>query len=144
MLQTKLSFLFSLSKTVCNSIFFYMSKSILGYIKANFLWWLLEMSHNNVYQITCPGCNKTYLGKNDLCLHKCLSEHSTHYNTSAVAQHFNNDFYNQYDQLNDLPSSSNISTSIKNLIFNNYKILYTSKSTNTNKLLIIEELNLFI
>ena len=65
---------------------------------------------------------------------KTYSEHSTQHNTSAVAQHFLecehahfiNDLYDQYDRLNDLPSSSNISTSIKNLIFDNYKILYTS------------------
>ena len=110
-----------------------------------------EMSCNNVvYQIACPGCNKTYIGKTDRCLHKRLPKHSTQHNTSAVAQcflecehaHFINDLYDQYDQLNDLPSSSNISTSIKNLIFNNYKILYTSKSTNTNKLLIIEALHI--
>ena len=98
------------------------------------------MSRNNVvYQITCVGCNKTYIGKTDRCLRKRLSEHSTQHNTSAVAlrflkckhSHLIDDLYDQYDQLNDLPSSSNISTSIKNVIFNNYKILCTRKSTNT-------------
>ena len=37
-----------------------------------------EMPCNNViYQITCPGCNKTYIGKTNCCLHKHLSKHST-------------------------------------------------------------------
>ena len=35
----------------------------------------------------------------------------------------------QYNRLNNLPSFSNSSNSIKTLIFNNYKILYLSKST---------------
>ena len=36
------------------------------------------------------------------------------------------------------PPFSNSSISIKNLIFNDYKVLYSSKSANTNKLLLIE------
>ena len=40
------------------------------------------LSQNNVvYQITCPGCAKSYIGKTNHCLQKHLLEH-------AVAQHF--------------------------------------------------------
>ena len=91
--------------------------------------------------------SKTYVGKTDRCVYKRLTERSTQLNTSAVAQHltecehaqFLANLQGQYDRLNNLPSFSNSSNSIKNLIFNNYKILYSSKSTNTNKLLLIEE-----
>ena len=48
-----------------------------------------DLSQNNViYQITCPGCSKSYIGKTNHCLQKHLSEHVTQHNTSAVAQHF--------------------------------------------------------
>ena len=68
-------------------------------------------------------------------------------NTNAMAQHltecehaqFLANLQGQYDRLNNLPSFWNSSNSIKNLIFNDSKILYSSKSTNTNKLLLIEE-----
>ena len=64
-------------------------------------------SSNLVYQITCPGCNKSYIGKTDRCLHKCLSEYATQHTTSAVAQHlieceqaqFIANFCHQYDRL---------------------------------------------
>ena len=38
---------------------------------------------NLVYQINCPGCNKSYIGKTDRCLHKRLSKHATQYTTNA-------------------------------------------------------------
>ena len=110
-----------------------------------------KLSRNNfVYQITCRGCNKTYIGKTDRCLEKRLSKHSTPHNRSAVAQHllhckhaqFLANLHTQYDRHNDLSFSSNLFSSIKNLIFNNYKILYSSNSITTNKLLIIEALNI--
>ena len=67
----------------------------------------------------------------------------TQLNTSAMAQHltecehpqFLANLQGQYNRLNNLPSFLN--SSIKNLIFNHYKILYLSKSTHTNKLLLI-------
>ena len=93
---------------------------------------------------------KTYVGKTDRCIYKRLTEHSTQLYTSAMAQHlteckhaqFLANLQGQYDRLNNLPSFSNSSNSIKNLIFNNSKILYSSKSTNTNKLLLIEALHI--
>ena len=37
-----------------------------------------DLSRNNIiYQITCPGCTKSYIGKTNCCLQKCLSEHAT-------------------------------------------------------------------
>ena len=104
---------------------------------------------NLVYQITCPGCNKSYIGKTDRCLHKCLSKHATQHTTSAVAQHllecehaqFITNFCHQCDILNNLSCSSDLTSCMKNLIFNNYKILYSNKSSNTNQLLIIETLH---
>ena len=43
---------------------------------------------NAVYEITCPGYDKTYTGKTDHCLQKRLLEHATQPSSSAVAQHF--------------------------------------------------------
>ena len=89
---------------------------------------------------------KTYIGKTDRCIYKRLTQHSTQLNTSAMAQHltecehaqFLANLQGQYDRLNNLPSFSYSSNPIKTLIFNNSKILYSSKSTNTIKLLFIE------
>ena len=50
--------------------------------------------------------------------------------------------HTQYDRLNDLSFSSNLSFSIKHLTFNNYKIFYSSSSITTNELLIIEALKI--
>ena len=106
---------------------------------------------NLVYQITCPGCNKSYIGKTDRCLHKRLFEYATQHNTSVVAQHlleyehalFIANFCHQYDRPNNLScSSSDLTSCMKNLIFNNYKILYSKKSCYTNQLLIIEALQI--
>ena len=85
------------------------------------------LSHSNiVYEITCPGCMKMYIGKTDKCIYKCLTEHSTQLNTSAMAQHltecehaqFLANLHSQYDQLKNLPSLLNSPNSIKTLIFN--------------------------
>ena len=91
---------------------------------------------------------KTCIGKTDRCTYKRLTEHSSQLSANAKVQHliecehaqFPANLQGQYDQLNNLPSFSNSSNSIKTLIFNNCKILYSSKSTNTNKLLLIEAL----
>ena len=46
-----------------------------------------ELSRSNVvYEITCPGCMKTYIGKTDRCIYKRLTEHSTQLYTSAMVQ----------------------------------------------------------
>ena len=101
-----------------------------------------NFSHSNlVYQITCPGCNKSYMGKTDRCLHKRLSEHDTPHITSAVAQFIAN-FCHQYDRLNNLSYPSDLTLFMKDLKFNSYKILYSNKSSNTNQLLIIETLHI--
>ena len=61
-------------------------------------------SRNNVfYEITCPGCNKRYIGKTERYLDKRLLEHSSDFQNSAVAQHFSNcDHVNYLTNLNDL------------------------------------------
>ena len=64
------------------------------------------------------------------------------HNHSAVAWHLLHCEHAQYDWLNDFSFFSNSSSSIKNLIFNNYKIIYSNNSITTNKLLIIEALNI--
>ena len=99
--------------------------------------------------MTCPGCNKSYIGKTDCRLYKRYSEHATQHTTNAVAQHllecehaqFITNFSHQYDIFNNLSCSSDLTSYMKNLIFNNYKILYSNKSSNTNQLLIIETLH---
>ena len=55
---------------------------------------------------------------------------------------FITNFCHQYDRLNNLSCSSDLTSCMKNLIFNNYKILYSSKSSNNNQLLIIEALHI--
>ena len=99
-----------------------------------------ELSRNKVvYQVTCPGCNRSYISKTDRCLLTQLSEHTTQHN-SAIGQQILADLQTQYDRLNDLPLSQSLSSSLTNLIFNNYKILFSSNSTTTDKLLLIKAL----
>ena len=91
------------------------------------------------------------MNKSDRCLHKRLFEHATQHAITAVTQHllkcehaqFIANFCHQYDRLNNLScSSSDLTSRMKNLIFNNYKILYSNKCSNTNQLLIIEALHI--
>ena len=71
-------------------------------------------------------------------------------NTSAVAQqflqcedaHFIVELCKQYDRLNDIPFSFDATSSMHNLIFNNYKILYSNYSTNPNQLSFMEALHI--
>ena len=48
----------------------------------------MNSKSNVVYQVTCPGCNKSYIGKTFRCLDDRLSEHAKYHQTSAIAQHF--------------------------------------------------------
>ena len=75
----------------------------------------LNYSFDFAWQLASKESESKSTSKTDRFLHKRLSEHSTQHNTSAVAQHFLEYEHTQYNQLNDLPSSSNISASIKNL-----------------------------
>ena len=98
-----------------------------------------DLSRSNViYQITCPGCNKSHTWKTDRCWHTLLSKHSTQFNTSVIAKRFLQcenalfmvDFYNQYDRLNNLTFPYD------------FKILYSKTSINTNQLLFLEALHI--
>ena len=63
-----------------------------------------DVSRNNViYEITCLGRNRRYIGKTERCLDKRLLEHSSDFQNSAVAQHFSNcDHVNYLTNLSDL------------------------------------------
>ena len=53
-----------------------------------------DLSRNDViYEITCPGCDKKYIGKTERRLETRLTEHCKHFDPSAVAQHFHNTFH---------------------------------------------------
>ena len=77
-----------------------------------------------------------------------LFEHASKHTTSAVAQHlikckhvrFLFSLNSIYDRLNDLPSNTNLTHLFRNLIFDNFKVLYTNKSNSINQLLITEAL----
>ena len=110
-----------------------------------------DVSHNNIiYKITCPGCNKHYIGKTECCLDKQLLEYSSDCQNSAVAQHITNcdhvnyltNVSNLFDNLNDTshPPFTNTSPIYKNLITNNIKRLYCCKNKNPNLILLLEAL----
>ena len=44
---------------------------------------------NVVYEVKCPGCSATYIGKTERCLQLRLSEHINP-TKSAIGQHFHN------------------------------------------------------
>ena len=48
----------------------------------------LNSKSNVVYQVTCPGCNKSYIGKTFRCLDDRLLEHAKYHQTNTIAQHF--------------------------------------------------------
>ena len=109
-----------------------------------------DVSRNNVsYEITGPGCNRRYVGRTERCLDSWLLEHSSEFQNSAVAQQFSNcDHVNYltnlsdlFDNLNDIPPAlTNTSLISKNLIANNFRILYCCKDKNPNLLLLLEAL----
>ena len=70
-----------------------------------------DVSRNSViYEITCPGCNRRYIGKTERCLDKRL------------------------------PLFTNTSPIYKNLITDNFRILYCCKNKNPNLILLLEAL----
>lgn len=103
-----------------------------------------------VYEVTCPGCSETYIGKTERCLMTRLSEH-TNPAKSAVGQHFHNcenlqhivSLHFAFDRLyNNLTLTDlDVSTFISNLVINNSRILHTTNSrTSSNFLLLLEAL----
>ena len=107
-----------------------------------------ELSQNNfIYQITCPSYDHKYICKTERCLDERFSEDSSDFLNLAVVNHFTNCEHAQYlvnlnklyDNVNSL-SSCNTSANFKNLVVNNFKILYRSNSVASNKLLLLEAL----
>ena len=100
-----------------------------------------------VYEISCPGCGSKYIGKTQRCLETRLNEHGTRINKSVVADHFHNcehaqhiiGLNNMFDSLSNKTTVSH-STQVKNLVLNNFKILHSCKSYNSNILLLLEAL----
>ena len=104
---------------------------------------------NLVYEVSCPGCGKSYIGMTKRCLSVRLKEHATQINNSAIGKHFSDcehaqyiaNLQNQFSLLNDIPfRSSNVPSAIENLVFNNFRILHLTKSTNYNILAFLEAL----
>ena len=109
---------------------------------------ILDLSRSNlVYEITCPGCNQRDIGKTERCLAENLSEHSSNFANSAVANHFVNcqhvnyfiNLNNFFDRFGD-SSSFKDSTIFNNFINNNCKILHGSYSLTHSQLLLLEAL----
>ena len=101
---------------------------------------------NVVYEVKCPGCSATYIGKTERCLQSRLSEHINP-TKSAIGQHFHNCQHLQYivnlhfafDKLyNPTDEYNNISAFIANLIIDNSRILHTTNSRTPNFLLFLE------
>jgi hypothetical protein len=57
---------------------------------------ILNLSKSNVYEVTCPGCSATYIGKTERRLQTRLTEHINP-TKSAIGQHFHN-----YEHVNTL------------------------------------------
>ena len=100
---------------------------------------------NVVYEVKCPGCSATYIGKTERCLQSRLSKHINPAK-SAIGQHFHNCQHVQYianphfafDKLyNPIDEYNNISAFISNLI-DNSRILHTTNSRTPNFLSLLE------
>ena len=96
---------------------------------------------NLVYEVSCPGCGKSYIGMTKRCLSERLKENATQVNNSAIGKHFADcehvqclaNLQKQFSQLNDIPfPSGNVPPPIENLVFNNFRLLHLTKSTNYN------------
>ena len=81
------------------------------------------------------------------CLSVRLKEHATQVNNSAIGKHLFDcehaqylaNLQNQFSPLNDIPlPSGNVPSRIENLVFNNFRILHLTKSTNYNILAFLE------
>ena len=99
---------------------------------------------NIVYEVSCPGCGKSYISMIKRCLSVRLKEHATQVNNSEIRKHFSDcehaqyfaNLQNQFSLLNYFPlPSGNVPSPIKNLVFNNL-----TKSTNYNILAFLEAL----
>ena len=98
---------------------------------------ILKLSKSKVvYEVTCPGCCKTYIGQTKRCLQKRFSEHNKP-DKSAIGQHFNNCEYVQHiislhHACDDNITLTDTSTFIYNLICDNVKILHNANTNTSN------------
>ena len=113
--------------------------------KINFLLYLAVMLY---MRSLAQGCGKTYTGMIRRCLSVRLKEHATRPSSSAVGEHFSEcehaqylaSLQNQFTLLNDLSLPSDNLSPIEILVLNNYKILHSTKSNNSNILAFLEAL----
>ena len=110
-----------------------------------------DLSRSNlVYQFTCPGCSKAYIGKTERNLATRLSEHSDPLK-SAISKHLTDcehanfilDLNNLYDNLNnsDIHQPDTSFTHL-DLLRTNTKILHSLQNNNSNLLLFLEALHI--
>ena len=66
-------------------IVFYQTKKV-SYFLSNKDKIPYVFRNNVIYEITCPGCNRRYIGKTERCLDRRLLEHSSDFQNSAVAR----------------------------------------------------------
>ena len=76
---------------------------------------------------------------NKRCLSVRLKEYATQVTNSAIGKQAG--LQNQFSLLNDIPlPSGNVPSPIESLVFNNFRILHLTKSTNYNILAFLEAL----
>ena len=85
-----------------------------------------DQRSNVIYEIKCPGCGGTYIGKTDRCLSVRLSEHSTRHD-QPMFRHLStcNQFidYLKFFSMNELPDFISYENHLKNAVVQNSKIL---------------------
>ena len=89
----------------------------------------VQQRANLIYQIDCPGCGESYIGKTDRCVETRMLEHGTR-NTQPMFRHLSDcHLFHDYVNLFSLPTSLNTSyhinvkEHIKNAVLNNYSII---------------------
>ena len=105
---------------------------------------------NLVYQFTCPGCSKAYIGKTERNLAARLSQHSDPLK-SAISKHLTDcehanfilDLNNLYDNLNNFDiHQPDTSFTYLDLLRTNTKILHSLQNNNSNLLLFLKALHI--
>ena len=85
-----------------------------------------DQRSNIIYEIKCPGCGGTYIGKTDRCLSIRLSEHGTR-DDQPMFRHLSScdkfiDYLNFFS-MNELPDYISYENHLKNAVMQNTKIL---------------------
>ena len=101
---------------------------------------------NLVYEVSFPGCSKSYIGMTKK-VYQCVK--CARLTTCVIGKHLSDcehaqylaSLQNQFCLLNDIPlPSDNVPTPIGNLVFNNFRILHLTRSTSYNILAFLEAL----